>query len=65
MNATYTTGTVVRFVRYGTRYTGTVIQAPRGNVLTVRLDGRGTLTWVPVEAAHTDTPTTTTKGTTQ
>ena len=46
----YTPGTVVQFVRYGTRYTGTVTQAPRGNVLIVRLQGRGSLTWVPVEA---------------
>lgn len=46
----FTPGTVVRFTRYGTRYTGTVVQAPRGNVLIVRLEGRGSLAWVPVEA---------------
>lgn len=52
MNATYTPGTVVQFIRYGTRYTGTVIQAPRGNVLLVRVEGRGSLTWAPVEAVQ-------------
>lgn len=46
----FTPGTVVQFTRYGTRYTGTVVQAPRGNVLVVRV--RGSLTWVPVEAAQ-------------
>ena len=46
----YTPGTVVHFARYGTRYTGTVTQVPRGNVLIVRLQGRDSLTWVPVEA---------------
>ena len=48
----YTPGTVVQFTRYGTSYAGTVVQTPRGNVLIVRIDGRDTLTWVPVEAVQ-------------
>ena len=48
----YTPGTVVHFARYGTRYTGTVMQAPRGNVLIVQITGRRTLTWVPVDAVQ-------------
>ena len=52
----YTPGTIVQFTRYGTRYTGTVTQVPRGNVLIVRLQGRDTLTWVPVEAVIKQKP---------
>lgn len=48
----YTPGTVVQFTRYGTRYTGTVMQAPRGNVLIVQIAGRRSLTWVPVDAVQ-------------